>query len=32
MTREEHLAAIKQAGREYYELDNPSMSDSDAVI
>jgi len=25
--REEHLAAIKQADHEYYDLDNPSMSD-----
>lgn len=29
MTRNEHLAAIKQADREYYELDNPSMSDAE---
>lgn len=29
MTRGEHLAAIKQADHEYYDLDNPSMSDAD---
>ena len=29
MTREEHLSAIKQADHEYYDLDNPSMSDAD---
>ncbi len=29
MTREEHLAAIKQADHEYYDLDNPSMSDAE---
>lgn len=29
MTKEEHLATIKQADHEYYDLDNPSMSDAD---
>lgn len=29
MTKEKHLAAIKQADHEYYDLDNPSMSDAD---
>lgn len=29
MTREEHLATIKQADHEYYDLDNPSMSDAE---
>ena len=29
MTRKEHLAAIKQADHEYYDLDNPSMSDAE---
>lgn len=29
MIREEHLAAIRQADHEYYDLDNPSMSDAD---
>ena len=29
MTREEHLAAIKKADHEYYDLDNPSMSDAE---
>ena len=28
MTREEHLAVIKQADHEYYDLDNPSLSDA----
>ena len=28
MTREEHLAAIKQADRTYYENDNPLLSDA----
>ena len=29
MTREEHLAAIKKADREYYELDNPVLADEE---
>lgn len=29
MTREEHLSAIKKADHEYYDMDNPSMSDAD---
>ena len=29
MTREEHLAAIKTADHEYYDLDNPTLSDAD---
>lgn len=29
MTRGEHLSAIKQADHEYYDLDNPSMSDAE---
>ncbi len=29
MTREEHLAAIKQADHEYYDLDNPTLSDAE---
>jgi len=29
MTKEEHLSAIKQADHEYYDLDNPSMSDAE---
>ena len=29
MTKEEHLAAIKKADHEYYDLDNPSMSDAE---
>lgn len=29
MTREEHLSAIKQADHEYYDLDNPTLSDAD---
>lgn len=29
MTQQEHLAAIKQADHEYYDLDNPSMSDAE---
>lgn len=29
MIRKEHLAAIKQADHEYYDLDNPSMSDAE---
>lgn len=29
MTKEEHLEAIKQADHEYYDLDNPSMSDAE---
>lgn len=28
MTKEEHLAAIKQADHEYYDLDNPSLTDA----
>jgi len=29
MTREEHLAAIKKADREYYELDDPTLADEE---
>jgi len=29
VTREEHLAAIKKADREYYELDNPVLADEE---
>jgi DNA ligase (NAD+) len=29
MTREEHLSAIKQADHEYYDLDNPAMTDAE---
>lgn len=29
MMREEHLAAIKKADHEYYDLDNPAMSDAE---
>lgn len=29
MTRKEHLEAIKQADREYYDLDNPTLSDAE---
>ena len=29
MTREEHLAAIKTADHEYYDLDNPTLSDAE---
>ena len=29
MTREEHLATIKKADREYYELDNPVLADEE---
>ena len=29
MTRDEHLATIKQADHEYYDLDNPSLSDAE---
>ena len=29
MTREEHLSAIKQADHEYYDLDNPTLSDAE---
>ena len=29
MTREEHLAAIKKADHEYYDLDNPTLSDAE---
>ena len=29
MTREEHLAAIKKADHEYYDLDNPAMTDAE---
>ena len=29
MTRQEHLAAIKQADHEYYDLDDPSMTDAE---
>ena len=29
MTKSEHLAAIQQADKEYYELDNPSMTDAE---
>ncbi len=29
MTKEEHLAAIKQADKEYYDLDKPSMTDAE---
>lgn len=29
LTREEHLAAIKKADREYYELDDPTLTDEE---
>ena len=29
MTREEHLSAIKQADHEYYDLDNPTLTDAE---
>ena len=29
MNKKEHLAAIKKADHEYYDLDNPSMSDAE---
>ena len=29
MTREEHLVVIKQADHEYYDLDNPTLSDAE---
>ena len=29
MTREEHLEAIKKADHEYYDLDNPTLSDAE---
>ena len=29
LTREEHLAAIKKADREYYELDDPTLADEE---
>lgn len=29
MTREEHLSAIKKADHEYYDLDNPMLSDAE---
>lgn len=29
MTREEHLAIIKKANKDYYENDSPNMSDEE---